>query len=29
MEGSIFELIFAIGCMTLGAGLMALLGRWA
>ena len=29
MEGSIFELLFALGCMMLGTGLMALLGRWA
>lgn len=29
IEGSASELIFAIVCMMLGAGLMALLGRWA
>ncbi|KAI0925029.1 hypothetical protein AcW1_006978 [Taiwanofungus camphoratus] len=29
LEGSNKNLAFALGCMVLGAGLMALLGRWA
>lgn len=29
MEGPISRLVFSIGVMMLGAGLMALLGKWA
>lgn len=29
IEGSNRHLAFALGCMMLGAGLMALLGKWA
>lgn len=29
MEGSNKKLVYALGCMMLGCGLMALLGRWA
>ena len=29
MNGSTRNIVFALGCMMLGAGLMALLGKWA